>query len=795
VLLADLRYTLRLVRRAPLFAASVVLTVALGIGATTTIFTVVNAVLLRPLPFADPGRLVWVAEKNDRLNLPAFGASVLNYLSWRERTRTLDLAAIGFGSYNLAGDGEPEQFTGGRLTPSLLPVLGLQPIAGRNFQTGEDAPGAAAVALISEGLWKRRFAGDPSLVGRTVLLNGLPHTIVGIAPRALAVMTGGDVWTPLTIDPAHEIRLNHVINVVARLKPHVTLEQARHEMAAVSIDIGKQYPEVKDWSTNLVLFSDWFVAAPLRTGLLVLLGAVGCVLLITCANVGNLLLTRAAARQREVAVRAAMGASRSRLLRQMLVESVTLSLAGGALGFGVAVVAVRTIAAALPPNTLPVPDLPIDSTVLAVAVLVTVATGIAFGFMPAIQLARADINTVLKYGGRSDAGAGNARLRRGLAVAELATATVLLVGASLLVQTLLHLQRVPLGFDADHLLTFQVSLPATKYPPDGKAQAFYRDLNASIRALPGVRSAAVSSGVPFGNGSYTTTPVTPIGASALPPDTSVPIDWRTVSDGFFRTLEIPMLRGRDFTEADGINTATVGIVSESMATKFWAKDDPIGHVIRVGPRELRVVGVVGDVHNVALNQQAPAVYIPMSSRIWSVMDIAVRTYVEATAVLPSIRARVRALDPQVPLSNVKTMGEWIAASAAQPRLNATLLGAFAAAALLLAAIGIYGVIAYSVSQRTREIGLRMALGAQRRSVVGRVVGEGVAVGVAGVALGIVAALGMSRVLATIVFGVDVRDAQTFVVVAVVLAGVATAAAAIPARRAARVDPLVALREE
>ena len=793
VLLADLRYTLRLMRRAPLFTASVVLTIAMGIGATTTMFTVVNAVLVRPLPFADPSRLVWVAEKNDTLHLPTFGASVLNYLSWRERTQTLDLAAIGFGSYNIVDGGEPEQFVGGRLTPSLLAVLGLQPILGRGFLDGEDAPGAPAVALLGEGVWKRRFGGDPSIVGRAVKLNGLPHTVVGIAPPGLSVLTGGDVWTPLTLDPAHEIRLNHVINVVARLKPHVTFTQAQADVDAVSADVGRQYPDVKLWGIRLVTFSNWLVAAPLRTALFVLLGAVACLLLIACANVANLLLVRAAGRQREMAVRTAIGASGSRLLRQTLVESLALSVIGGCIGVAAAIVAVRAIASALPPSTLPVPELPIDATVLVVAVVVTIATGLIFGIVPALQSSTPDVSAMLKHGARL--GGTRRRLRATLAGAELALATLLLVGAGLLARSLVRLEHVPLGFRPEQVLTFQVSLPTEKYPPDGKAQAFYRELQASLQALPGTTGAAISSGVPLGNGTYTTTPVTPIGGSILPANTSVPIDWRTVSTGYFRTLGIALIRGRDFAEADHVGDPKVGIVSEETAAKLWGHDDPLGRVIRIGPRQLRIVGVVGDVHNTALNQDSPTVYIPMGMKLWSVMDVAVRTSVDPPSLLPTIRARVRALDAEVPLSNVRAMTEWVSASAAQPRLSASLLGMFAIAALALAAIGAYGVVAYSVSQRTREIGLRLALGAQRREVVGLVVREGMTVGVAGVAIGLVTALAGSRLLESLVFGIDVRDPATFAAVALSLLAVALAACAVPARRASRVDPMVALREE
>ena len=504
-------------------------------GANTAIFSVVNSVLIRPLPFDEPERLAQVAEKNDKLHVANFGASVLNYLSWKEQTQTFEeLGAIGAGSFNLSGLGEPEQFTGARISPSVMPILGIRPILGRGFDQGEDKPGAAPVALISEGLWKRRFGGDATLVGRTLTLNGLDCTVVGIAPPSLAVLTTGDVWMPLTIDPGREIRLNHVIFVIGRLKRGVTLRQAQVEMDTVASRVGQQFPEVKDWGINLIDFDHTFVSDQLRTALLVLLGAVGCVLLIACANVANLLLSRSAARQREVAVRTALGASRSRLVRQLLVESVVMSGIGGTMGVFGAIWAVRLVSASLPPTLLPIPDIPIDLNVLAYALAVTLATGLLFGIVPAWHASKSDLNSVLKQAARSSTGGARPFVRNGLAAAELALATVLLVGAGLLVQSLVKLQRVRLGFEPAGLLTFQVTLPATKYPGE-RAMTFHRQLVEALRTVPGVDEAAVSSGIPFGVGNYTTTPMSGDGASVLPVGTAVPIDWRAVSPGFFRT--------------------------------------------------------------------------------------------------------------------------------------------------------------------------------------------------------------------------------------------------------------------
>ena len=622
VLMNDLRYAVRTIRRAPGFSAAVMLTVALAIAANTAMFTVVNAVLIRPLPFGDPHRLIQVAEKNDRLNLPNFGASVLNFVSWREQTRAFDqLAAIGFMSFNLSGAGEPEQFVGNRISPALMNVLRLAPVAGRGFTEAEEKPGAPAVAMIGERLWARRFGREASLVGRVLTLNGAPVTVVGIAPAALNLFSGGDIYVPLTIDPAKEIRLNHVIFVAGRLRPGVTIQQAQAECDTIAAGMAHAYPEMRDWGIRLLTFFETFVTPQLEAALLVLLAAVGFVLLIACANIANLLLARATARQREIAVRTALGASRSRLLRQLLVESVTLSIFGGAAGITGAVWLVRAINVALPPNLLPIPEVHIDATVLAFALALTLATGIIFGMAPASYAARADVNEMLKTG--RGAGAVGGRLRRWLAAAELALATVLLVGAGLLVQTFLNLQHARLGFESSGLLTFQLAPPPSTYTLSDKAPMFYRALLDSIAATPGVGSAAVSSGIPFGQGNYTTSPMMTVGPSALPRDTSVPIDWRIVSPGYFRTMAIPLLRGRDFTDRDGPAMPPVTIVSQATAKKFWGDEDPIGRTLHRSndSRTYTVVGVVGDVRSTTLNQESPALYYPMAARVWPLMDV------------------------------------------------------------------------------------------------------------------------------------------------------------------------------
>ena len=796
-MLNDIRYALRMMRRAPLFTAGVVLTVAIAIAANTAIFSVVNAVIIRPLPYGSPERLVQVAERNDKLNLPNFGASVLNFLSWREQQKSFEeIAALGFGNFTLSGSGDPEQVSGNRISPALTRVLGVRPIAGRAFTDDEERPGAA-VAMIGEGLWKRRFGSDPSLVGRTINLNGAPTTIVGIAPASLNLFTGADIYVPLTIDPAKEIRLNHVILVFGKLKPGVSLQQAQAEMDTIASRVGQQYPEVHDWGIHLVTLFDTFVSSQLKTALLVLLSAVGFVLLIACANVANLLLARAAARQREMAVRTALGAGRTRIFRQLLVENVALSSIGGIAGFAGGVAAVRLMNRSLPPNVLPVPDVHMDRTVMLFAVAITLVTGLLFGIVPALRMANVDLNEVLKQAGRGSSGA-RARLRNALAAVELALATVLLIGAGLLIQTLANLQHARLGFESHGLITFQLSPPPAKYPVIGKAPEFYRQLLESLQSIPGAQGAAVSSGIPFGNGNYTSHPLLTTGQSVLPPRTQVPVDWRIVSPGYFKTMSIPLLRGRDFTYGDGAATPVM-IISQATAKKFWGDADPLGHALirSADPAKtpITVVGVVADIRSTSLNQESPTVYYSVMARAAGLTDVVVRTSGAPEALLPTIRQKVHDLDPELALANVRTMDQWVSNTAAQPRLNALLLGAFSAIALLIAAIGVYAMLAYSVNQRTREIGVRMALGAQPAEVLRLVIGEGMKIGLAGIGIGLLGGLALGRAVASLLYGVPVRDPATYAVVAIVLAVVALLACSIPARRAARVDPMIALRYE
>ena len=550
---------------------------------------------------------------------------------------------------------------------------------------------------------------------------------------------------------------------------------------------------------HLLSLFDTFVTPDLKTGLLVLLVAVVFVLLIACANIANLLLARAATRQKEMAVRTALGATRSRLIRQLLVESVALALIGGSAGLLGAVVAVRVLTRSLPDGTLPFPDVAVDASVLWFCFALTIATGLLFGLAPAWRVASAKTNDTLKEGGRGSTGGIRSWLRDSLAAGEVALAAILLIGAGLLIQSLANLQRVRLGFDSEKLITFQLAPPVPQYPLADKGPEFYRTLITNLQSIPGARSVAVSSGVPFGSGNYSRHPMITTEPSVLPPGTAVPIDWRSVSPGYFDTMHIPLLRGRTFTDADVSTAPLVMIVSLSTAQKFFGDADPIGKALRPSAKPeiaYTIVGVVGDVRDQALNQQTPTLYYSIPERgSWPLMDVVVRADGSPESLLPVIRRRIDDLDAGLALANVNTMDQLLSNSAAEPRLNTVLLAAFAGVALLIAAIGIYGVLAYSVNQRTREIGLRMALGATPRSVLQLIVGQGMKVVLIGVGIGLLGGLALGRAVSSLVFGVPVHDPATFGLVSVVLTGVALAACIIPARRAARVDPMVALREE
>jgi predicted permease len=789
---ADLRYALRQLRRAPGFALVVALVLALGIGVNTAIFSVVNAVLLRDLPYRAADRLVMAFT-----TYPDFGhssTSLPDFLDWRAGFRgTGDLAAFGNASYNVTGDGAPERAKGAAVTADYFRVLGAPPAHGRAFTPDEERGAMPGVAMLGHGFWQRRFNGDPRVVGGTITLNGIPRTIVGVAPATLTLPDAPDVLVPLRTDSAFGRRAEY-LKVIGRLGPGVTLEQGRAVLATVNRRLQAQYPETNSerLTIDLVPMRDEIVGAA-RPALLVFMGAVGLVLLVACANIANLLLVRATVREREVAVRTALGASRGRVFRQFLVESLVLALAGGVAGLALAAAIVRLLRATATDAIPRLGEVGLDARALAFTLVLSVGTGLLFGIAPALRLAREQVQQTLRGGGRGIAG-GAGRLRAGLVLAEVALSVVLLVGAGLLLRSFVELQRVQPGFDAERVLTFQVSLPSTAYPSvDTQVRPFWNGLLERARGLPGVRTAAVTSTIPLTGANYLTFDVA--GREAQPGEDLQPF---MVSDGYFRAMGVPIVRGRTFTAADGAGAPRVAVINAEAARRFWPGRDPIGARITTGDTTdyMTIVGVVADVRQEGMSAKPyPQLYGVAAQNPMRAMYVVVRTAGDPNALAGAMRRAVAALDPQLPVYNVATMQERVAQSVARPRVTAVLVALFGASALGLAAFGIYGVVAFSVAQRTRELGVRVAVGARPGDVVRLVVRQGMQPAVAGVAVGLVVALAAARLIAGLLFGVGAADPLTFAGVALFLAGVALAATWLPARRATRVSPLEALRAD
>jgi putative ABC transport system permease protein len=794
--LSDLRYALRGLARAPVFTVVAIVTLALGIGANTAIFSVVHAVALRALPYREPSRLVRIWEKNDRLQILQFSTSVPNYMSFREQSRTFDdLAGWRSGSVTLTTGGEPQRLARFEATATLLPTLGIAPVLGRNFTREEDTAGGPRVALLAESIWRSRFGANASLVGQPITLDGIPHTVVGILPDGVFV-SNVDVLTPLAPDMSKESRGNHMMATIGRMKAGVTLAQAQQDMDGMAARLGQAYPESnKDWGVTMASFYDWIVPEGVRTGLYVLLASVGVVLLIACSNVANLMLARAALRQRELAVRLALGASRYRIVRQVLTESLLVSTLGGFAGVMLAwwcVPVLQTYLTRLLPRA---DEIRLNAPVLWFSLGVTLLTGVLFGMLPAALSSRRDTVAYLKEGGRGGSGRQQGLARRLLVIGQMTLATVLLTGAALLVQSFQRLQRVDLGFTPASVTTAMIGLPDSRYPSTATAIQFYSRLLDDLRAIPGVGAAALSSGPPFGGGN-TGMSIRAIGANAHGAE-DIQADWRVVSDDYFRTLAVPILRGRTFDAREIKDATELSLVlSSDLARQFWPDADPVGRQVQLGnKRILRIVGIVGNVRNLSLGiQPRPTMYFSTRQLMWSPMAVIVRSASDV-AVAPTIRKAVAVIDPQLAVFSVRTMEAMLDLDAAQPRLTAWLVALFAALALLLAAIGVYGVLAYLVAQRRQEIGVRMALGAQPGAVLQLVLGHALRLAAAGVALGVVGALVLGPYLASQLFGVNPRAIGTLAGVASALIAVAVVASYLPARRATRVDPLIALRAE
>jgi len=807
--LQDLRYGARRLVASPAFTAIIVLTLALGIGANTAVFSVVNAVLLRPLPYREPDRLVTVNHFYPSLNSLEAPVSAPGFADYRDRTHVFSGVAVqtGWGP-NLTGRAEPERLNGARVSALYFSTLGVPAARGRTLLPEEDQPGRNRVVVLSDGLWRRLFAASPSAVGSTMQLNGETYEVVGVMPPGFRDFFGRatELWTPLAFPPeryTRNDRTSEFLNLTARLKPGVTVEQAAAELATLATQLKRQYPDsyAPDW-TLTVKRLDEVATRRIRPALLVLLGAVGFVLLIGCANVANLLLGRAAARLKEVAIRTALGASRWQVVRQLLTESMLLALAGGVGGLLLAYAGVRALVALNPSNLPHAEDITVDAPVMLFTLGVSLLTGVLFGLVPALQTSNANLRETLSESARgSTADKAGRSVRRALVVAEVALALTLLVGASLLIKSVARLQRVEPGFDPGNLLTFTLSLPQSKYPSDTQQVAFFDQVLPRIATVPGVRAAGATSVLPFG-GSWATGSFEVEGLQAAPNQPGPWGDIRAVDPNFFAALRVPLRRGRVFTEQDGPGAPRVAVVDDEMVRRYWPNADPIGKRLAFPgppdrPREwITVVGVVGHTKHEGLDADARVqLYLPYRQAGDNQMAVVVRTAGDPLQAVNAVRAAVRTVDKDQPLAQVRTMDELLEASVGQRRLSMLLLGLFSAIALVLSAVGIYGVMSYTVAQRTREIGVRMALGAARTSVLGLVMRQGVALALVGVAAGVLASLALNRLIASQLYDVRATDPASFIVVVALLTGVATLACLLPALRATRVDPVVALRQE
>ena len=802
-LLQDLRHGARLLIRSPGFTAVAVSALAIGIGANTAIFSVVNTLLIQRLPYTDPDRLAVIWEHNlprDRKNNVV---SPANYLHWREMNSVFSDMSVVSNTFRTAytGDGQPEEVPLQIVNATLFPILGVNAAQGRVFTSAEDQPQANRVVLISDRFWKRRFGGDAGAVNRSIRLGGELSTIVGVMPAGFSILDEDvDVWSPAGFSARHRTPQGRWLKVIGRLKDGVTFSRAQDDMTRVAAQLTQMFPNFDTgWTARVVPLKEQ-LTGDVRPALLVLLGAVGFVLLIACANVANLLLARATTRQRELAVRAALGADRGRLIRQLLAESFLLSAVGGAAGLALAwwgLRFLRTVVAA----SLPIPRLEfvgISGWVLLFACTAALTSGLLFGVIPAVTAAGVTLTDALKEGGRTGTSSRGGRARQAFVVIEMALALVLLVGAGLLIRSFMTLMRVDPGFDPSHTVTMKVTLPSANYGGDGQAIAFFDRLFERLDALPGVQAAGGVSFLPL-NGLGAATSFS-IEGREKPRAGEEPVsEVKVVTHNFFKAMGIPLLRGRLFDGRDTAPNTRRIVVSESLVKKNFGDVDPIGQRIVLGwnnegPDE--IIGVVGDVRSTSLETEPRgASYLPPARFAYPFMSVAVRTAGDGMGVVPSLINAVHELDPDVPIADVRPMTEVIAVSTAQRRLTMTMLMIFAAVALVLASVGIYGVISYSVTQRTQEIGIRMALGAQRGDVLRMVVGQAMVLTIAGIALGAVGAFALTRLMTKLLFNVKPGDPLTFVAVAMLLGGVAAMASYLPGRRATRVDPVVALRAE
>ncbi|MGH9832731.1 MAG: ABC transporter permease [Blastocatellia bacterium] len=803
----DLRFGARTLLKNPGFTAIAIITLSLGIGANTAIFSVANAALLRPLPYQNPDELVMVWETAPKLGFPHNDVAPANFIDWRDQNQVFaHIAAFGAASLSLTGRGEPERIEGERVSASLFPLLGVAPALGRVFTEQEDHAEAQRVIVLSHGLWQRRFGGDPGIVGQSLTLDNRPYTVVGVMPAHFRFPgREQEFWTPMAFAPEEAAgRGDHYLSVVARLKPGVSRQQAQAEMEAIAARLQQQYPRTNtDQGVALVPLREEFAGA-IRKPLLILLGVVGFVLLIACANVTNLLLARATSRQKELTIRAALGASRLRLIRQLLTESILLALSGGAVGALLAIWGVDLLETLTPENLAQARGVVVDGRVLAFSAIISLLTGVVFGLAPALQVSRLNLTEALKEGGRSGVGSvGGSRLRGALVVGEIALSLVLLTGAGLMIKSFYRLTSVDPGFQPDKTLTMRMQLSGEKYGNPVKRRAFYDQMLQQVQSLPGVQQAGVITQLPLTTQglsfSFSLEGQPPMPSANLPQAA-----FRVISQDYFRAMGIPLLGGRSFTPQDTADAQAVIVINRTMAERFWSGQEALGKRFKIGSSDSQnpwmvVVGVVGDVRQSSLDQALkPEMYVShlQDRRFFAIpRDLVVRTVSDPLAMAATVRAEIWKLDKDLPLFRVRTMEQILSASVAGQRFNMLLLAVFAALAMLLAAVGIYGLMSYATAQRTREIGVRLALGARASDVLRLVMKQGLILTISGVAVGLAGAFALTRVMTGLLFGVSATDPVTFTLIAALLTLVALVACWIPARRATKVDPMIALRCE
>lgn len=808
-LLQDLHFGARTLASSRGVTSTVILVLALGIGANTAIFSVVNTVLARPLPYPEPERLVWFWESQPNLNQAPFSAA--DFLDFQSQNRSFEqMASMHQVSFNLTGQGPAERIPGMVASPSVFSVLGVQPILGRSFVPSEGAFGAARVAMLTHGFWQGHFGGDVSIPGRTIVLNGRPVTVIGVLPAGFTYGVDIQIWVnPVNIVPEvfsasadweRKLSTNrqaHYLNIVGRLKPGVSLQQAQADITSIMDHIHQQYPVTTGHSVELIPLRE-LVTGPVRPTLLVLLGVVGLVLLIACANVANLLLARAVARGREIAIRTALGAGRLRIVRQLLTECMLLATGGGTLGLAFAWGLVRLLVAAGPREMPRIHEISVDLRVLAFTLGVSLATGLLFGLAPAFAATRHTIGGVLKEGGRgSTAGLPHNRLRSLLVVGEVALSLILLVGAGLLVRSFVRLLEVQPGFNPDHMVTMWINFTGARYSEKHQSTQLLDQLLPRVAALPGVKGVAISNDLPLEGDDTTNTVVTAEGRPPFERSHQPLIGVHAVNPGYFRAMGIPLLRGRELSVSDVADSHSVVVINQRLAEVLWPGQDAIGkHFAIFGDTQSEVVGVVGNVlHNGLAEAPSAESYLPFSQNPWSYVGLAIRTEADPASVYSGVRAIVSQLDPELPVHDMRPMGQVVAESITTRRFTLWLVGAFAVLALVLAFVGIYGVMSYSVTERVHEIGVRMALGAQSGDVMRLVVGHGMRLTAVGLAIGAAGAFLAMRAMISLLFGVRPTDPVTYLAIATLLTLAAMVACYIPARRAMRIDPMVALRYE